>query len=163
MPKAMMICFVVFVVTVFVKGFLFHWFCFHLFLFSSLWTYPTEFFRFWFGKIIPALFLGGFVFLTKRYWWTVIVNVIADIWMIANLIYYKAQHLFLSVEMVKLAGNMKGVEDSILSYLGPDIYIFLIISLFYAVFVYFLHRKSVAATKRYYLPNGACPDIKCIK
>ena len=99
----------------FLKTMIFHWACFHSVLISSLWKNPTEFFRFWGGKITPVLFLGSFVFLTKRYGWTVIVHVLTDIWLIANLFYYKANTFFLSVETMKMADNMSGFWDSLLT------------------------------------------------
>lgn len=126
--------FFLFVFTIFVKGVLFHWNCFHSVLISSLWHTPAEFFRFWGGKLIPALFLGSFVFLTKKNWWTIVVNVIADIWLIANMFYFKANSLFLSYETMQMADNMSGFWSSLYSYLGWDIYIYLVITILYVLF-----------------------------
>lgn len=131
--------FFLFSVVLFVKTMIFHWTCFHCVLISSLWTNPTEFFRFWGGKIVPILFLGSFVFITKRYWWTVIVNLLVDIWMIANLFYYKANTLFLSVEIMKMADNMDGFWDSLLAYMGWDIFSLPIITIFYIAILCLLH------------------------
>ena len=126
--------FFLFVFTIFVKGVIFHWNCYHSVLISSLWHTPAEFFRFWGGKLIPALFLGSFVFLTKKNWWTIVVNVIADIWLIANMFYFKANSLFLSYETMQMADNMSGFWSSLYSYLGWDIYIYLVITILYAIF-----------------------------
>lgn len=126
--------FFLFVFTIFVKGVLFHWNCYHSVLISSLWHTPAEFFRFWGGKLIPALFLGSFVFLTKKNWWTIVVNVMADIWLIANMFYFKANSLFLSYETMQMADNMSGFWSSLYSYLGWDIYIYLVITILYAIF-----------------------------
>ena len=131
--------FFLFSVALFVKTMIFHWTCFHCVLISSLWTNPTEFFRFWGGKIVPILFLGSFVFITKRYWWTVFVNLLVDIWMIANLFYYKANTLFLSVEIMKMADNMDGFWDSLLAYMGWDIFSLPIITIFYIAILCLLH------------------------
>ena len=118
---------------------IFHWTCFHSVLISSLWKNPTEFIRFWGGKITPILFLGSFVFLTKRYWWTVVANLLTDIWLIANLFYYKANTLFLSVETMKMADNMSGFWDSLLTYMGWDIFIMPILTILYAATMLLLH------------------------
>lgn len=126
--------FFLFVFTIFVKGVLFHWNCYHSVLISSLWHTPAEFFRFWGGKLIPALFLGSFVFLTKKNWWTIVVNVMADIWLIANMFYFKANSLFLSYETMQMADNMSGFWSSLYSYLGWDIYIYLVITILYVIF-----------------------------
>jgi|GEM_PF-3028349 len=63
--------FSLFAFTIFIKGVLFHWNCYHSVLISSLWHAPAEFFRFWGGKLMPALFLAFFVFLSKKNWWTI--------------------------------------------------------------------------------------------
>jgi len=125
--------FFLFAFTIFVKGVLFHWNCYHSVLISSLWHVPAEFFRFWGGKLVPALFLGSFVFLTKKNWWTIVVNLIADIWLIANMFYFKANSLFLSYETMQMADNMSGFWSSLYSYLGWDIYIYLVLSILYAI------------------------------
>lgn len=131
--------FILFALILFLKTMIFHWTCFHSVLISSLWKNPTEFFRFWGGKITPVLFLGSFVFLTKRYGWTIIAHVLTDIWLIANLFYYKANTLFLSVETMKMADNMSGFWDSLLTYMGWDIFIMPILSLVYVGVLWLLH------------------------
>ena len=69
--RAQWCVFILFAFTIFIKGVLFHWNCFHSVLIASLWHTPAEFFRFWGGKIIPALFLASFVFLSKKNWWPI--------------------------------------------------------------------------------------------
>jgi len=134
--------FFLFVFTIFVKGVLFHWNCYHSVLISSLWHTPAEFFRFWGGKLVPALFIGSFIFLTKKNWWTIVVNVIADIWLIANMFYFKANSLFLSYETMQMADNMSGFWSSLYSYLGWDIYIYLVLSVLYII-LYWPFRKLI--------------------
>lgn len=126
--------FVLFAFTIFVKCFIFHWACFHSAqLISSLWNAPFEFFRFWGEKLLPALFIASFVFLCRKNWWTIIANVIIDLWLIANMFYYKANSLFLSWETMQMADNMTGFWDSLYAYLGWDIYIYAIITTLYVV------------------------------
>ena len=133
--------FFLFSVVLFVKTMIFHWACFHSVLISSLWTNPTEFFRFWGGKVAPILFLGSFVFITKRYWWTIVANLLVDIWLITNLFYYKANTLFLSVETMKMADNMSGFWDSLLAYMGWDIFIMPVSTILYIIVVLLLHLQ----------------------
>lgn len=123
--------FVLFCIVLFVKTMIFHFSVDYGILVSSLWKNPTEFFRFWGGKIVPILFLGSFIFLSKRFWWTYIANLIVDLWCIANLFYYKANTLFLSYETIKMADNMSGFWDSLLSYMGWDIVSFVITTIIY--------------------------------
>ena len=151
--------FILFALVLFLKTMIFHWTCFHSVLISSLWKNPTEFFRFWGGKITPVLFLGSFVFLTKRYGWTIILHVLTDIWLIANLFYYKANTLFLSVETMKMADNMSGFWDSLLTYMGWDIFIMPILSLVYVGVLWLLHLYH--SSKRKY-PHFAVTMISSI-
>lgn len=139
---AQLCVFFLFVFTIFTMGVLFHWNCYHSVLISSLWHTPAEFFRFWGGKLVPALFIGSFIFLTKKNWWTIVVNVIADIWLIANMFYFKANSLFLSYETMQMADNMSGFWSSLYSYLGWDIYIYLVLSVLYII-LYWPFRKLI--------------------
>ena len=139
--------FILFALVLFLKTMIFHWTCFHSVLISSLWKNPTEFFRFWGGKITPILFLGSFVFLSKRYGWTIIVHVLTDIWLIANLFYYKANTLFLSVETMKMADNMSGFWGSLLTYMGWDIFIMPIITILYVAILLLLHLQKANQRK----------------
>ena len=59
--------------------------------------------------------------------------------MIANLFYYKANTLFLSVEIMKMADNMDGFWDSLLAYMGWDIFSLPIITIFYIAILCLLH------------------------
>ncbi|MBO7234702.1 MAG: sulfatase-like hydrolase/transferase [Paludibacteraceae bacterium] len=110
---------------------LFHWVIYHNILFSSLWKAPVAFFAFWGGKIVPVFFLGAFVFITKRHYWTIVINLLFDIWCIANLFYYKANGFFLTFEMIFMADNMRGFWKSLYAYLGWDIILPFILTLFY--------------------------------
>ena len=108
--------FLLFAFSIFLKGIIFHWFCFHSVILSSLWHHPLEFVRFWGGKLVPALFLGSFVFIFRNRIWTICAHVLVDTWLIANIFYYKANTLFLSYETMKMADNMNGFWDSLLAY-----------------------------------------------
>lgn len=103
----------------------------HSILLSSLWKAPTAFFAFWGGKLVPILFLSAFVFITKRQYWTIVVNVLLDIWCIANLFYFKANGFVLTFDMIFMADNMAGFWSSLNTYMGWDIALFFIITPFY--------------------------------
>ena len=92
--------FFLFASTLFVKTMVFHWTTMHSILFSSLWKAPLAFFAFWGGKLVPVLFLSAFVFITKRQYWTIVINLLLDIWCIANLFYVKANGFFLTFDMI---------------------------------------------------------------
>ncbi|MBQ7192185.1 MAG: LTA synthase family protein [Paludibacteraceae bacterium] len=140
--------FAAFALVVFVKIISFHWFCFHSVILSSLFHHPTEFVRFWLGKITPVVFLSSFIFISKRYWWTVVIQMLIDTWLIANLFYHKAQHLFLSSETMKMAGNLTGVWDSLFSYLGFDIVSFVVWTAIYTIVIVVV-KKTDERPKRH--------------
>jgi len=128
------------------KWFVFTLFCLILFIKTMIFHFSVELdvkhlvsghvvacFVFWLGKVAPVLFLGSFVFIAKRQWWTIIINVIVDLWAIANLFYFKVNNMFLSVDMVLMVDNLDGFWDSLYSYMGWDIYSFIILSILYAL------------------------------
>lgn len=134
--------FFLFAFSIFLKCTLFHWFCFHSLAISSLWTNPIAFWAFWLFKIAISIFIAGFVFITKRQIWTVVLSVIIDIWIIANMVYYRANGLFISIEEILMANNMDGFWTSVLLYLSPKMWLFPLITLLYSICIYFLRTKG---------------------
>ena len=132
--------FFLFALTLFVKTMIFHWTTMHSILFSSLWKAPLSFFAFWGGKIIPVLFLSAFVFLAKRQYWTIVINLLLDIWCIANLYYFKANGLFLSFDMIFMVNNMDGFWDSLRAYFGWEIIMLPFITVIYTILVSSIKR-----------------------
>lgn len=129
------------VVMVFAKNILFNWLCFSAtqenFYLNLLTSIPQ--------KIVPALFIGSFVFIAKRAIWTVVVNMLIDIWIIANLFYFKANGYLLSYEVITMVGNMDGFWSSLQNYMGWDIIISPILTLVYALLIpysYINHKKN---------------------
>ena len=77
---------------------------------------------------MPVLFLSAFVFIAKRQYWTIVVNILLDIWCIANLFYFKANGFFLTFDMIFMVDNMDGFWSSLNAYMGWDIMMFLFIT-----------------------------------
>ena len=134
--------FVLFALVLLIKTMCFHFYTEQSILLSSIVNHPSEFFRFWIGKILPSIFLGSFIFLSRRFWWTIIVNLCVDIWAIANLFYYKANHLYLTCDTMMLASNMNGFWDSLRTYMGIDILSFLLITLLYSLLLILVVNKQ---------------------
>lgn len=134
--------FLLFAFSIFLKGIIFHWFCFHSIILSSLWHHPLEFVRFWGGKLIPAIFLGSFVFICRNRIWTICTHVLMDIWLVANLFYYNANALFLSYETMKMADNMSGFWDSLLAYTEWSMVLYPIISVAYVACLFLIPKPS---------------------
>lgn len=102
----------------FLKQLVFQFAVFHSFLVSALWNDPVVFWGFYLGKLLPALLLGSFVFLFRNTIWTIVVSFVIDLWSIANEVYYGANDLFLSIDSILMAGNLKGFQSSILTFLN---------------------------------------------
>lgn len=134
--------FLLFAFSIFLKGIIFHWFCFHSVILSSLWHHPLEFVRFWGGKLIPALFLGGFVLIFRNRIWTICTHVLMDIWLVANLFYYNANALFLSYETMKMADNMSGFWDSLWAYTEWSMILYPIITIVYVACLILIPKQS---------------------
>lgn len=140
--RASWFVFVFFSLAIFLKGMIFHWNSFHTILISTLWHNPLEFIRFWGGKIVPAILLGSFVFLSKRKYWTIIVLALLDVWIIANIFYFNANGLYLSYETMQMADNMSGFLDSLYSYTEPSMILYPLITLIYGVAIYLLPKMK---------------------
>ncbi len=135
--RAQWCVFFLFAFTIFIKCVLFHWECFHSILISSIWRAPFEFIAFWWNKMIPALLLGSFVFISKRYWWTVLVNIIIDLWIIANLVYYQANECFLDINAILMAYNLSGFESSIKTFINISYATFSILTIICAILAHY--------------------------
>lgn len=125
----------VFALSIFTQSVLFHYLIYHEILFSSLWTHTADFFRFYLPHISIALFLASFVFLFKNRWWTVAVSVFIDIWILANLWYYRANNILIDKYAVTMIGNLNGFWDSILALIKPVDLVFLALTVLVVVVV----------------------------
>ena len=100
----------------YLKCTLFNWYCFHSILISSLWHRPYVFFAFWMPKISISIFIASFVFITKKFGWSIIILFLVDIWMLANLLYFRSSSTFIDVFAISMIGNMEGFWNSIWLY-----------------------------------------------
>ncbi|MCQ2606392.1 MAG: sulfatase-like hydrolase/transferase [Bacteroidales bacterium] len=108
--------------------------CFHAFVFGV-----DDFSQIiYFSKLVPALFFAAFIYVTKLRWWTITLAVLVDVWAISNLIYFKANGVMLNVETILLADNMDGFWSSVWNYVDWQSFVFLGITVVYALCVWFL-------------------------
>lgn len=135
----------VFASTLFIKCILLHYISFGYIAVRSLWNEPQEFFSFYIIKLLPAVGIASLVFLTKRKWWTVVVSLLVDIWIVANAIYVRSYGLFLTLDVIAMAGNLSGFTSSILAYVNWKVLIFFGITMMFAIFVW-----NIRITKRNY-------------
>lgn len=119
----------------------FHYICFDYLAFSSIMDKPLEFFAFYFAKLAPAIFIASFVFIVKKRWWTIVVSFIIDLWLIANIVYFRIFGFFLDEETLFMASNMNGFWASILPFIDYKLFIFIILSFLLCVYWWF-HRTN---------------------
>ncbi len=126
--------FAIVLAVVFFKSLLFHYSCFGYLAFSSLWTAPVDFFAFYLAKLSPALFIASFCFLLKRRWCFCVISLLLDLWLIANMIYYRANGFFLDIDTIAMAGNMEGFWNSIWTYMNWTVLAILVTTVLLCVY-----------------------------
>ena len=125
--------FLIFALSIFLKVVAFRIATAHLDLLDTLREYPGNFLVFWIGKLLPAVVIASFVYITRQKWWTIVDSLLIDLWIISNLLYFKANGLYLTPEAIMMAGNLHGFENSVLALLGWDVYAILLITAAYIV------------------------------
>jgi len=134
------ITFVLLVVCMLQKTYFFHFSIYQSVLLSSIWQSPVTFWDFHLGKIIPCITVACFVFLSKKNYWSIIFSAIIDLWCVANLMYFKAQTQLLSYDVILMVSNLSGFENSLVSLLGWDIFIYPIITVVYTIALILTNR-----------------------
>ena len=115
--KKQWLLFALFLGITFLQCCLFHWLAFNSILVSSLWKNPLAFWAFYLPKISIALFIASFVFLFKRQVWTIIFSALLNIWIMAELMYFRANRIFLDAHSFSLISNMDGFWSSVPMYM----------------------------------------------
>ena len=138
----------VFALTIFVQCVLFHYLIYKEILLSSLWHSPRFFFRFYLPATTMAIFFSSFVFLFKNKWWTVVVSLIFDVWIFANLWYFRANSVLVDRYAINMLGNLNGYWDSILALIRPSDFVFLALTtLLFVTILIFRKRIHYQSTK----------------
>ncbi|MDD6001274.1 MAG: sulfatase-like hydrolase/transferase [Bacteroidales bacterium] len=132
----------VFALTIFVQCVLFHYLIYKEILLSSLWHSPEDFVRFYLPAATIAVFFSSFVFLFKNKWWTVVVSLIFDVWIFANLWYYRANGILIDKYAVTMIGNLNGFWDSILALIRPTDFVFLILTIILLISIIVTNNRS---------------------
>ncbi|MBO7368068.1 MAG: hypothetical protein J6U24_05675, partial [Paludibacteraceae bacterium] len=92
--------------------------------------------------IATAAVVASPLFLTKKNRWTIVLALILDAWIIANLFYYRANSLFLSINAISMAGNMNGFWASLKTYASWTMLAFPFSTLLYGLFLHFFVEKK---------------------
>lgn len=137
----------IFAFTLFLQCCFFHYQAFHSILISSLWNDPITFLTFYAPKISISLFIASFVFLFKRKSWIIYFSFIISLWIIAELIYFRANGIFLDSYSFTMIGNMDGFWSSVPMYFYfADVVVFIppiIVVMFYIMWSKSLHPYKV--------------------
>ena len=142
---------VVFALTIFAQCVLFHYLIYKEILFSTLWHSPVDFFRFYLPAATEAVFFAGFVFLFKNRWWTVVVSLLINVWILANLWYFRANGILVDHYAIGMIGNLNGFWDSILALIKPVDFIFVGLTTILATVLFILRKRESKKQPRWFL------------
>ncbi len=138
--------FVLFAGIMLIKIALIQWHCIGILLFNPEHCGWVTYCAFWFPKIAAAMLVALPVFFCRRTWISVLWMLVLDFWAIANLIYFRANSLLLSLDAIRMAGNLDGYGSSILAYTNIDVWVFPLMTCFYLL-VALLCMKTISSWK----------------
>ncbi len=72
------------------------------------------------------MLIGCGVFFFKRKYWTIYFSVLLNVWILAEVIYFRSTHIFLDYHSIMLLKFLHGFESSIGMYMTPDLLLLLI-------------------------------------
>lgn len=108
-----LIIYCVFSLSVFLQCVLFNWLAIHSLPISSLWKNPLYFWSVYLPKISIALLLGSLVFLFRRKYWTIYVSILINVWIWAELMYVRANRIFIDAHTFTLIRYLDGFWSSV--------------------------------------------------
>lgn len=117
--------------TLFLMNCLFHYYAYGTLLFSSLWTRPLVFFEFYGIKFLIASAISSFVFCFKRIEWTWFVVIIANVWIEANLLYFRNSGFFVDTYSLLMATNLQGYTSAASIYWQSKDWVFIFLTCVY--------------------------------
>ena len=109
---------------------------------SSFWTNPLYFWSFYLPKLAISALLGSLVFLFRRKYWTIYVSVIINLWILAEVVYYRSTWVFITADSFVLLKELHGFESSIEMYMTPDLLLLLIPTLLLIVAVVLFDNRN---------------------
>ena len=88
-------------------------------------------------KMAAAMLFASFTFLLRDKRWLILLSVVIDTWLIANLIYMRNNHILLDGEAFNMSGNLHGYFWSVLIYIewGIDLMFYGLTALFSLFFL----------------------------
>ena len=92
-------------------------------------------------SLLPAMLLAILVFVLKHKWWTVVINVLVDLWAVTNVIYSRANGQLIDIATILLARNMDGTWKSLITYSHADMLLFPLLTALYVGVLIFCKRR----------------------
>ena len=89
-----------------------------------------------FSSMGTVLCIASLVYITRNIRWSWVFMLICDIWMIANLFYFRANGLFINLDAMKLADGLERAHSSLLTYQHWSMYAALLTTALYSVVLY---------------------------
>ena len=117
---------IVFGFALFIQCVLFNSLAFHTIPIRAFYQVPVDFWAFYLPKISISLFIASIVPFFKKKAWAIVVSVIVSVWILAELVYYRANGIFLDAYSFTMVGNMKGFWGSIETLARPSDFLLLI-------------------------------------
>ncbi|MCQ2343493.1 MAG: sulfatase-like hydrolase/transferase [Paludibacteraceae bacterium] len=145
---------VVFAVSIFLQCVIFHFQAFQAILISSIYKNPLAFWSFYLPKISIALFLSAAVVFIKNKYWLIVPCLILLLWSFAELIYFRANSIFLDAYSFTMIGNMNGFWDSIFTLVRPNDLIMLLPLILLIIAIRFSDTTLTAFKSRCVLAVG---------
>ena len=108
---------IVFSITIFLQCCLFHYIAFHSILISALWKDSISFLIFYMPKLSISVFIASFIFLFKRKGWCIVASLLISVWIIAELVYFRANRIFIDAQSFLLLEFMDGFWSSVPVYM----------------------------------------------
>lgn len=82
-------------------------------------------------KLAEAMLFASVVLLTRHWWVTALVLLTTKVWVLCNLVYFRANHLFITWQVMRIASNLHGFESSISTFLDSSFWILSSMTLLY--------------------------------
>ena len=96
----------------------------------------------WLVNAAAAVFIALPVLLTRRKYPVFVILGVTDIWLIANIIYYRSYRLFITWHLLKLTSNMEGFWSSIVPYLSVSLLVFPALTVLAAVCLFWEGKRA---------------------
>lgn len=118
------------------------------FLFMSWclgWVLPWHYFNpdiQWLAILSASMGVASFVWIFRHKWISIIPHIVTDLWIIANIVYFRANRLLLTYSAIAMSSNLHGFESAILGYLDAKLLWIPAMTLFYALLVFVFNEKK---------------------